>query len=320
MKRFIHKISAASAIVGSVVCTVVATGLTSCGPKPAVPQDKMLIAGSFWDTIAVVNKTAGNTIEWKYGLPEGSECNSVEILPGSGDVLLSYKKGARVIKRDSVGTIVWDFTDVADTAELQTATRLPDGGYLLAVCGTPMRIIEIDSTGLNVRKEVRYDLGITPAHAQFRRVAKATNGNYLVPIITTGQVLEIKDDSTLVTEYNVGGNPFSVQELADGSLLVALGDGHSVVEIERAGGNLVKKIDTVPRVPLHFVAQSERLSNGNTLISNWQGHLPAEEQKDVQLVEIDPAGAVVWSYDGRGGRPVKGGGVDFISAFYPFTE
>ena len=306
-------------LVAGALCGAASVMLFSCGPKAAVPQDKMLIAGSFWDTIAVVNKTAGNTIEWKYGLPAGSECNSVEIVPG-GDVLLSYKKGARVIKRDSVGTIVWDFTDVADTAELQTATRLADGGYLLAICGTPMRIIELDSTGTNVRKEVKYDLGIEPAHAQFRRVAKASNGNYLVPIITTGKVLEIKDDSTLVMEYNVGGNPFSVQELADGNLLVALGDGHSVIEIERAGGNLVRKIDTVTGVPLHFVAQTQQLANGNTLISNWQGHLPAAEQTAVQLVEIDPAGAVVWSYDGRGGRPVKSGGVDFISAFYPFTE
>ncbi|MCC8063336.1 MAG: hypothetical protein LIO68_08905 [Rikenellaceae bacterium] len=316
MKRFIHNLAFASA--GAVALTLV-----SCGGKTSAPQDKMLIAGSFWDTIAVVNRSAGDVIEWKYGLPEGSECNSVEILPGSGDVLLSYKKGARVIKRDSTngtGTIVWDYTDVADTAELQTATRLPDGGYLLAICGTPMRIVELDSAGTDVRKEVRYDLGIEPAHAQFRRVAKATNGNYLVPIITTGKVLEIKDDSTLVTEYNVGGNPFSVQELPGGNLFVALGDGHSAIEIDRATGNLVQKIDTVPGVPLHFIAQSERLSNGNTLISNWQGHLPAEQQVDAQLIEIDSAGAVVWSYDGRGGRPVKGGGVDFISAFYPFTE
>lgn len=318
MKRFIHTVSGAAALLA-----VSAAGLTSCGSRPAAPQDKMLIAGSFWDTIAVVNRSAGDAIEWKYGLPEGAECNSVEIVPGTGDVLLSYKKGARVVKRDSVngsGTIVWDYTDVADTAELQTATRLPDGGYLLAICGTPMRIVELDSTGLQVRREVRYDLGIEPAHAQFRRVAKAANGNYLVPIISNGKVLEIKDDSTLVMEYNVGGNPFSVQELPGGNLFVALGDGHCAIEIERAGGNLVQRVDSIPGVPMHFIAQSQRLSNGNTLISNWQGHLPAERQTAAQLIEIDPAGAVVWAYNGREGRPVKGGGVDFISAFYPFTE
>lgn len=313
MKRFIHKLASAAAV------GTAAFAMVSCGGKTAAPQEKMLIAGSFWDTIAVVNRSAGDVIEWKYGLPAGSECNSVEIVPG-GDVLLSYKKGARVIKRDAAGTVVWDYTDVADTAELQTATRLPDGGYLLAICGTPARIVELDSTGTQVRKEVRYDLGIRPAHAQFRRVAKAANGNYLIPIISAGKVLEIKDDSTLVAEYGVGGTPFSVQELPGGNLFVALGDSHSAVEIERAGGALVQRIDSIPGVPMHFVAYSERLANGNTLISNWQGHLPAEQQTAAQLVEIDPAGAVVWSYDGRGGRPVKGGGVDFVSAFYPFTE
>lgn len=297
----------------------VGLGLTSCGGGMLPPQDKVLIAGSFWDTIAVVNRSAGDVIEWKYGLPEGSECNSVEIIPG-GDVLLSYKKGARVVKRDSVGTVVWDFTDVADTAELQTATRLADGGYLLAICGTPARFVELDSTGLRVRKEVRYDLGIQPAHAQFRRVIKATNGNYLVPIITTGQVLEIQDDSTLVMTYNVGGTPFSVQELPSGNLFVALGDGHCAIEIDRASGSLVERIDTLAGIPMHFIAESERLSNGNTMLSNWQGHLPAEQQTAPQLIEIDSVGTVVWSYDGRKGLPVKAGGVDYISAFFPFAE
>ncbi|WP_298061648.1 hypothetical protein [uncultured Rikenella sp.] len=318
MKPVIHTVFGAAALLA-----VSAAALTSCGPQPAAPQDKILIAGSFWDTIAVVNRSAGDAIEWKYGLPKGSECNSVEIVPGTGDVLLSYRRGARVVRRDSTnggGTIVWDYTDVADTAELQTATRLPDGGYLLAICGTPARIVELDSTGLNVRREVRYDLGIQPAHAQFRRVAKSRNGNYLIPIISNGKVLEIKDDSTLVMEYNVGGSPFSVQELANGNLFVALGDGHCSIEIERAGGNLVQRIDSISGVPMHFIAQSERLNNGHTLISNWQGHLPAKRQTAAQLVEIDSAGLVVWAYDGRSGRPVKGGGVDFISAFYPFTE
>lgn len=312
MKHILHKLAAAAAT------GTLAIAMVSCGSKATTSQDKMLIAGSFWDTIAVVNRSAGDQIEWKYGLPAGSECNSAEIIPG-GDVLISYKKGARVIKRDAAATIVWDFTDVADTAELQTATRLPDGGYLLAICDTPARFVELDSTGTQVRKEVRYDLGIRPAHAQFRRVSKAANGNYLIPVMSTGKVLEIKD-STLVKEYNVGGTPFAVQELADGNLFVALGDGHCAVEVSRADGNVVNRIDSIPGVPLHFVAQSLRLENGNTLISNWQGHLPAEQQTAAQLVEIDPTGAVVWSYDGRGGKPVKGGGVDFVSAFYPFAE
>lgn len=329
MKRLIHSLSTAgAAMIGLSFAVGV---LTSCGGTSAegataegAAQEKMLIGGSFWNTVAVVNRSAGDSIEWTYRLPRRSECNSVEIVPGTGDVLLSYRRGARVVKRDSTnggGTIVWDYTDVAEGEELQTAKVLPDGGFLLAVCGTPARIVELDSTGLTVRREVRYDLGIEQAHGQFRRITKAENGNYLVPVITAGKVLEIGGDATLVATYEVGGVPFAVQEIDGGRrLLVALGDGHCAVEIDRQSGAEVARIDSVAGVPLHFVAQTERLANGNTLISNWQGHLPAEEQTAAQLVEVDSTGAVVWAYDGRGGQPLRSGAVDFISTFCPFSE
>ncbi len=327
MKRFIHTFSTAR--VAAVVLGLAFAGgmLASCGTSgstgsTAAGADKMLVAGSFWDTVIVVNRTAGDSIEWKYGLPRRSECNSVEIVPGTGDVLLSYRRGARVVKRDSTdggGTIVWDYTDVAPGEELQTAKVLPDGGYLLAICGTPARIVELDSTGLQVRREVRYDLGIEQAHGQFRRVTKAENGNYLIPVITAGKVREIGggDSTSLVATYEVGGVPFAVQEIDGGRrLLVALGDGHCAVEVDRQSGEVVGRIDSVAGVPLHFVAQTERLANGNTLIANWQGHLPAEAQNAAQLVEIDSTGAVVWSFDGRAGRP----SVKYVSAFCPFAE
>lgn len=317
MRRFMNKHALLSAAVWAGAWVWVAAGLTACGDGARPVQDKVLIAGSFWDTIAVVNRTAGDVIEWKYGLPENSECNSVEIVPGTGDVLLSYRRGARVVRRDSTnggGTIVWDYADVADGEELQTATRLTDGGYLLGICGTPARIVELDSTGLHVRREVRYDLGIEPAHAQFRRIVKAKNGNYLVPIITNGKVLEIKDDTTLVAEFNLGGTPFSIRELANGNMLAGLGDVHCALEVDRSIGGLVRRIDDIPGVKLHFVAQSEQLPDGNLMIANWQGHIPVEERDAPQLIEIGAMGTPVWSYDGRDA------GVRFISAFFPFSE
>lgn len=325
-KRFntVRSVVAATTAIGGAVLLASCGGSASCGEERDAVQEKMLIGGSSWNTIAVVNRSAGDSIEWTYRLPRRSECNSVAIVPETGDVLLSYRRGARVVRRDSTnggGTVVWDYTDVAEGEELQTAAVLPDGGYLLAICGTPARIVELDSTGRNVRREVRYDLGIEQAHAQFRRVAKAANGNYLVPVITAGKVLEIGADSTLVATYETGGVPFDVQELAPGGdLLVALGDARSAVEIERATGAVKKRIDSIPGVPLCFVAQTERLANGNTLIANWQGHVPAERQGTAQLVEIDSAGTVVWAFDGRGGQPLRSGAVDFVSTFCPFSE
>lgn len=302
-----------STIILSAVVSLGALVLASCTPGAPAKSEKMLIAGSFWDSIAIVDK-ATNTIEWSYALPEGSECNSVEMTP-SGNILLSYKKGARLI--DRAKNVIWDYTNVADTAELQTATQLPSGGFLLAVCDGPARFIELDSLGQQVR-EVTYDFGISVPHAQFRRVIKSQNGNYLIPIITQEKVVEIDGNGALVREYvmSAGSLPFSLEELPGGNILVGLGDGHALTEYDRSSGQTVKTIaqNDIPGLELQFVAQCKRLDNGNTLIANWQGHLENPSACPyAQLVEIDPSGAVVWSFDNKAA-------VKFISAFYPYSE
>lgn len=287
--------------------------MASCTPSTPAQVEKIAIAGSFWDSIAIVDKASGE-IEWSYGLPAGAECNSIEVTP-KGDILISYKKGARLIGRDK--QVIWDYTNVADTAELQTATQLPGGGFMLAVCDGPVRIIELDSLGQQTL-EVTYNLGIDVPHAQFRRVIKTSNGNYIMPIITQEKLVEISPAGELVREYTMpqGSLPFSLQELANGNLLVSLGDGHALTEYDRATGQEVKTIaqNDILGVELQFVAQCQRLNSGNTIISNWMGHLenPAAcSQK--QLIEINPVGEVVWSFDNKPS-------VKFISAFYPFVQ
>ncbi len=279
-----------------------------CAPKTSEPREKLLIAGSWWDSIAIIDK-ATKAIEWTYTLPDSAECNSVELTP-CGRILFSYKEGARLIDRQ--GNTVWDYTDVADSAELQTATKLADGGVLLAICGNPARIVELDTLG-QVRKEVTYDLGIPVPHAQFRRVAKSANGNYLIPVVTTGKLLEVDGNGTLVKEYEPGGNPFAVEELASGDLLVPIGDGHALVIVERATGNVtpVARQHDIEGVELQFVAQSSKIGD-NYLISNWFGHIE-NKTASPQLIEIDPQGKVVWSFDDKAN-------VQYISAFWPFTE
>ena len=290
----------------AILASVAAIFLSSCGgSKPA--REKLLIAGSWWDSIAIIDKQT-KEIEWTYALPAGSECNSVKLTP-EGNILFSYKKGARLIDRK--GNTIWDYTYVQDPAELQTA-ELIDGGYLLAVCDNPMRLIELDEKGLPT-SEIRYDLDIETPHAQFRQVIKSRAGTYLVPIITQGVVLEIDKNANLVHTYEVGGNPFCVEELDNGNLLVGCGDGHSFVEISRAG-DIVKTTDqsAVKGIELQFVAQVKRLSNGNTYVCNWLGHVDARYPQPM-LVDLDPAGNVVWSFDDKDN-------VTYISAIYPFTE
>lgn len=291
-----------------IIAAMAVVALVSCSTAPKL-TDKVLIAGSFWDSIAIVNKET-KAIEWAYALPAGAECNSVS-LTKDGNILISYKKGARVI--DRAGKTIWDYTNVADTAELQTAYQNPDGTFFLAVCDNPMRIIELDSNGKETN-EIQYNIDVPIPHAQFRLVTKSAEGTYLIPMIMEGTVREVNSNGELIKTYEVGGNPFAIDQLANGNLLVACGDGHYLVEIDRASGSVVNKVaqNDIKGVELQFVAQAKRLPNGNTMVSNWLGHIQGRYPQP-QLIEYDPTGNLVWSFDNKDQ-------VKYISGFYPFSE
>lgn len=64
--------------------------------------------------------------------------------------------------------VVWNFP-APDKTELQSATMLRNGGYLLGICGNPARFIELDKKGRKVN-ETTFDLNIEKPHSQFRQV------------------------------------------------------------------------------------------------------------------------------------------------------
>jgi len=282
--------------------------LMACNGGVKTPAEKLLVAGSGWDSIAIIDK-ATSRVEWSYGLPSGAECNSID-LTTDGNIVFAYSKGARMIDRQ--GNTIWDYKELQAPAELHTAFPLADGGVLLAVCDNPMRIIELDAKGLPV-KEIRYDLGIENPHGQFRQVSKSKAGGYLIPAISAGKVVELDSEGGLIREYEVGGVPFSVEEQGNGNLLVGCGDGHFFVEIDRNDGSVVKKTseDDINGVKLQFVGQVMRLDNGNTLICNWAGHSDNEEPQPA-ILEVDPQGNMIWN--------LSKDKVRYISAVYPFTE
>jgi hypothetical protein len=46
----------------------------------------------------------------------------------------------------------------------------------------------------------------------------------------------------------------------------------------------------------HFYAGFQVLSNGNYVVTNWQGHGPKFGASGVQLLEYTPGGKLVWSW------------------------
>ena len=136
----------------------------------------LLLGGSGWDKIAIVNKNT-KEIEWEHPLEKGWECNSVAVTPDR-NILFSYSKGAKLITRDHEE--VWNIS-APEGCEMQTARVLPNGNYLLAWCGYPATIMEVNAKG-EILSKTDFDTGIEQPHAQFRQVNKNKRGNYLVPL------------------------------------------------------------------------------------------------------------------------------------------
>lgn len=267
----------------------------SCASLGAFAQDKLLVGGSGNPSLLIIDKDT-KTIEWEHKLNPGEECNTVQAMP-NGNILYSYKKGAKLIDRNHKE--VWNFT-VPDTDELQSAFLLKDGGYLLGICGSPARIIELDKNG-KVRNKVEIDLGIEDPHSQFRQVVKLRNGNYLLPVLATKTVKEITKKGKVVNEFSTPDGVFSSLELKNGNLVLPCGDGHFYITADPKTGKELSRVTSndLQGVSLAFVAQIADAGNGNLMICNWDGHVNNPAKDTAQLIEVDKNGKVVWSLNDK---------------------
>lgn len=270
-------------------------------------REKLLVSGCGWKQVAILDKATG-TIEWSHPLNLGEDCNDVEIT-SDGHILYAYTSGARLITRDQ--QTVWDFK-AQKGEELFTATHLPSGNYMLAICGTPSRIVELDANGQPI-DELQFDTSITGVHDQFRQIVKTPQNTYLIPLMGKGEVVEMNKNKEIVNRAECGGNPFAIQILPNGNWLVSCGDAHNFVEIDPARKQIIRNVgdDDLPDISLLFVAELVRYKNGNTLISNWNGH--SQDKSQPLLVEVDPDNQVVWTL------PLHPDIVN-ISAVYSFKE
>lgn len=261
----------------------------------AAAQDKILVAGSGNPSIMLVDKQTGK-VEWQHALEKGEECNTVA-LTKEGNILYSYKKGAKVVTWNH--QVVWDYP-APDKTELQSATLLRNGGSLLGICGNPAQFIELDKKGKVVNK-VTFDLEVEKPHSQFRQIFQLKNKNYLVPVMAKQKVMEISRKGKLVSEHKIDGGAFSSLELSDGNLLLPCGDKHYYLIVDRKTGKELKRItgDDLEGASLWFVAQVLELKNKNLLICNWGGHTRGSVVDQPQLIEINKDGKAVWALNDK---------------------
>lgn len=274
-------------------CTLIIA--TLIGISQSVAQDKILVAGSGNSYVSLVDKTTGK-IEWKHSLEKGEECNSVA-LTRQGDILYSYRKGAKVVTWNH--QVVWDYK-VPDGAELQSATLLRNGGVLLGICGTPARFVELDKKG-KVVNEATLSLNIERPHSQFRQIFQLKNKNYLIPVMSQRKIVELDRKGTVIAEHQIDGRPFSSLELKDGTVVLPCGDDHRYIVVDRKSGKELRRVANgdLKGIPLLFVAQILELKDNHLLICNWNGHTKGEVIDAPSLIEVDESGQVVWTLNDK---------------------
>ncbi len=207
----------------------------------------------------------------------------------NGRLLASYTSGVREID-PATGAITWEYK-AAPGVEIHSCQPLPGDRVLICECGSK-RLFEINRD-LTIAHEIKLDSN-QPTHKQFRLARKTDAGTYLVAYGSDAVVRELDADGKVLQTFAVppSKNP-GVNggfRLPDGNTLVTAGYGAAVYEFDRTGKIVwsLEQSDMPPGTNLHYLGTAQRLPNGDTVLSNFEG-LP-------EVFEVTPDKRVVWQY------------------------
>lgn len=232
--------------------------------------------------------SAEGKIEWEYECRHPQDCWVL----ANGNFLFCHEGGALEMTRDK--KVVWEYKAGPDT-QVHACQPLPDGRVLLVENG-PCRIIEVDRAG-KIAKEIK--LRTPPAaiklHDQFRGTRKTKDGHYILCRKGEHLIEELDGNGKTLRTIPVPGDVHEALLLPNGHLLIALGEGHKVEELD-AGLKVVWELNQndLPGNPLQLMTGFQRLPNGNTIFCNYLGHEQVAGQP--HFFEITPDKKIVWQF------------------------
>ncbi len=242
--------------------------------------------------IAIVGRD--DRIEWQRKVP--GEIHEAVLLP-NGHVLMGVG-WTRIVELDIAhgDTEVWSYDsatmngNAGKRVEIHSFERLADGSTMIIESG-PARIIEVDAKGTLLRA-TPLTTDKEDAHRDSRHGRKLATGNYLVAQEGDHKVREYESGTgKVVWTYDCKSMVFSAVRLVNGNTLIGDGNGHQVIEVDRSGATVWSVGENeLPGIKLVWVAQIERLANGNTVIVNC--HAGPDQP---QMIEITADKKVVWT-------------------------
>jgi Mala s 1-like protein len=219
------------------------------------------------------------------------------LLP-NGRLLASFSGGVRELDT-ATGAVTWEYK-AGRGVEVHSCQPLGDGRVLVCECGSK-RLFEINRD-LSIAHEIHLESN-QPTHKQFRLARKTEAGTYLVAFGSDAVVRELDAEGkilqTFVPPPRKNGGVNGGFRLANGHTLVTGGYGAEVYEFDGDAHIIwtLKQADLPAGFKLHYMGTAQRLADGDTVLSNFQG-LP-------EVFEVTPDKKVVWQYQNDTIGPVS---------------
>lgn len=232
-------------------------------------------------------------IVWSYTHPAEGEISDAVML-SNGNILFAHQFGITEITPQK--KVVWNY-DAPTGTETHTAVPIGKNRVLFLQNGNPAKLIVMNKKTNTVEKELIMQVGNpNKIHGHFRHARLTQKGTILVAHMDMGRLSEYDSEGKELFSLKVPG-VWSAEELPNGNFLIT---SKTVVrEINRSK-------ETVWEFPLTLAAgysvtspqTSVRLSNGNTIITNWfnewSGNVDMNNQP-VQAIEVTPDKHITWA-------------------------
>ena len=282
-----------------------ATAGASAPQTGAVGHPKRFIAsvhGGGADKLVHVN-TEDPKQNWELNVKDGIQDFQ---LIGKNKLLVGYKFNFGYLEVDlethKVDVEVRDFL-TREQAILTSVKRLPNGHTLIMGQGlagsapSDLEVWEVDND-----KKVHQKRTFKGCCGNLRVVRLTAEGHFLVG--ADSALVELDDTGKEVARMPTGGSPtYMGLKTADGTYYATNGHGGQVLAFPPGGQKKVlggKGSTSAQKVTIYQPGQFQLLQNGNIVTTNWTAENGGKGQ---QLVEYDPAGNMVWSWDDAAVRP-----------------
>ena len=226
---------------------------------------------------------------WEY---PATHCNDVWMLP-NGNILFNTGNGVKEVTRNK--QVVFQYES---RSEIYACQRLANGNTFIGESNSG-KLLEVNPQGKIIKSINLLPDSVDGGYAFMRNARKLANGHYLVAHYGLDVVREYDETGKLVMEIAVKGGPHSVIRLPDGNTLVACSDHNGdpkVVEFDPSGEIVWQVLkNDLPGIELKFMTGLQRLSNGNTVMTNWLGH--NNFGKAPHAIEVTPDKKVVWQFN-----------------------